>query len=479
MAYDIYQFFRLIWALPYVVWPFTPAGSGYMAELAPTAGNIWCLVIHTVLIVLQLAFIIAGLPALVMLPVWVAAIAIGLCLGVNHVLCMLLNGRGIEYHSNPACAPALPEHAHEQWIFLNGVAVGSHWMQSNLDRLALTFKRPVLGIHNKTSGVIFDVIECLIQRNFTYATKDVRRAYAIVKDKLYEPEITKVVFILHSQGCIEGGLVLDWLLQELPRDLLAKLEVYTFGNAANHFNNPHHAFNAQRLEIQAARHTQVDEKQTATVSVAAVAPVTTNGNGNAPRTPKLSIDTAVRHTTTIPSCAIGHIEHYAHSTDFVALWGVLHFVNTARGSHTIPRFLGRVFARSSPQGGHQFIQHYLDGMFPMERDPVTGKFVGCAEENEFMESDIEVGREGDESANVHEAFEQSWLASLAEEGRHHGKHHGRHTSEVEIQTSSPVLVRDISHPQKIKVKDVSRLWQYRNGRSPDEKPRCVGPATMA
>lgn len=25
-----------------------------------------------------------------------------------------------------------------------------HWMQNNLDRLALTFGRPILGVHNKT-----------------------------------------------------------------------------------------------------------------------------------------------------------------------------------------------------------------------------------------------------------------------------------------------------------------------------------------
>ena len=79
------------------------------------------------------------------------------------------------------------------------------------------------------SGIIFDVIECLIQRNFGYATTDVRVCYSILKETLYNAQNTKVIFILHSQGGIQGSLVLDWLLQELPQDLLAKLEVYTFG----------------------------------------------------------------------------------------------------------------------------------------------------------------------------------------------------------------------------------------------------------
>ncbi len=106
----------------------------------------------------------------------------------------------------------------------------------------------------------------------------------------------------------------------------------------------------------------------------------------------------------------GHVEHYAHNTDFVALWGVLHFASTAPKSRTIPRFIGRVFTRSSARGGHQFCQHYLDGMFPLARDPDTGALTGCADDgNEFMESSILVGREGDESADVNEALARAGL----------------------------------------------------------------------
>lgn len=123
-------------------------------------------------------------------------------------------------------------------------------MKANLNRVALTFGRPVLGIHNRTSGIVFDIVECLVQRNYGYATTDIRVAFKTVKDVLYNPQKSKVVFVLHSQGGIEGSLVLDWLLQELPQDLLAKLEVYTFGNAANHFNNPHRHALSQTLNSQ-------------------------------------------------------------------------------------------------------------------------------------------------------------------------------------------------------------------------------------
>jgi hypothetical protein len=85
---------------------------------------------------------------------------------------------------------------------------------SNLTRLALTFRRPMIGVHNRTWGIIFDLIQCIIERNFSYPTMDIRNSYALVKACLIDEENTKVVLILHSQGGIEGGLILDWLLSE-------------------------------------------------------------------------------------------------------------------------------------------------------------------------------------------------------------------------------------------------------------------------
>ena len=93
----------------------------------------------------------------------------------------------------------------------------------------------------QSTGVVFDVVQCLIQRDFSYATQDIRDAYQELKKALTSPSVKKVVFIAHSQGGIEGSLILDWLLADLPGRFTKKLEVYTFGNAANHFNNPEHA----------------------------------------------------------------------------------------------------------------------------------------------------------------------------------------------------------------------------------------------
>lgn len=340
-------------------------------------------------------------------------------------------------------------------------------MQNNLNRLALTFKRPILGIHNRTSGILFDVIECLVQRNFGYATGDVRMCYKVLKEVLYDPSKSKVIFILHSQGGIEGGMVLDWLLQEMPQDLMAKLEVYTFGNAANHFNNPHRHILSQSLSelkplsaMSTVMHTSQESSETSQKDAE-------NGpKVKIPRTPSLKKDessmSSNRSASAAKDRAIGHVEHYAHNTDFVSIWGVLHFATNHMGSPQLPRFLGRLFARADGRGGHQLNQHYLDGMFPLKRDEKTGKFIGADEDNDFMNEVIKVGKEGSAMENVREAFEISWAGTQ-----------GFGTGDI----STPVEVHGVfgrkAAKGEIKVKDLSRLWSYRNGMSPKEIPSVL------
>lgn len=335
-----------------------------------------------------------------------------------------------------------------------------HWLRSNLNRLALTFKRPILGVHNRTWGLLFDVIECLIQRNLGYATFDTRVCYRIVKEKLYDPSLSKVVLILHSQGGIEGGLVVDWILQELPQDLLSKLEVYTFGNAANHFNNPHRHMVSQQLAKQDP--TIAVETMTTTItqsSSPAGSPSVEKFPEGLPSQNKRNSMTSIQTKSAAHDRAIAHVEHYAHTTDFVALWGVLHFATSSLATDTVSRFIGRLFIRPSKRGGHQFCQHYLDGMFPLERDAKSGKFLGAAESNEFMDSIVQVGMEGDVSRNSREAFAMSWLGN-------DGFGSGDIVDGVDVHDDGEA----IDHKREIRVKDLSRLWLYRNGRSPDDLP---------
>ncbi|KAF8852723.1 hypothetical protein BDZ45DRAFT_658824 [Acephala macrosclerotiorum] len=474
LRHDIASAFSFFLFLPFIVMPMNPLRSGYLCELYPSLENFWCMFLHVVLILLQLPFLLS-IPFWIFLPVWTVGLGVGVFLVVNRGIWYLLNGPEIEYPSNPAYA-SNEGHEHEQWIFLNGVAVGKHWLQSNVDRLSLTFRRPVLGIHNPTNGILFDVLQCLIQRNFTYATSDVRSCYAIVKSKLYEPNLTKVIFILHSQGAIEGGMIVDWLLQEVPQDLLGKLEVYTFGNAANHFNNPHLHLLSQAAALKHPG-TPFSTKTTTSVSYhdSVAAPPATSGNGKAKDGNGTTVSTTPKSSRSQSTSGktIRYIEHYAHTSDFVARWGVLHFTcNFSLDPHS-PRFMGRVFERQGE--GHQLNMHYLDSMFPLKRskDPKGGiggsGFLGADEEgNEFMESVMALGgvEDGEEKKDEREGWEMSYLGT-----------HGEPLSNEENEEGA--LDKEAEKKMEFKVKDLSRLWLYINGKSPRADEGDVGIARMA
>lgn len=336
-------------------------------------------------------------------------------------------------------------------------------MQNNLNRLALTFGRPILGVHNRTTGILFDVLECLVQRNLSLATNDIRACFKELKKVLYDPSKSKVILVLHSQGGIEGGLALDWLLQEMPQDLLAKLEVYTFGNAANHFNNPHRHARSESLTASrslAAMTTFMTELSYGTSASSLVD--TKSSQDSTKETRGLSRDESTLSSYSSVAAmdkAISHIEHYAHTTDFVAIWGVLHFATNQMGSPELPRFIGRLFNHSSTSGGHQFNQHYLNNMFPLARDPKSGEFIGADEHNSFMEEVVKLGSECEAMDNTREAFDVSW-----------GGAEGFGTGEI----STPVEVHGVTskHGEHagVQVKYLSRLWAYRNGQSPTETP---------
>lgn len=287
------------------------------------------------------------------------------------------------------------------WIFRR------YWLQANLNRLARIFGRPVTGIHNKTNGLIFDLFQCMIERNFNYSTQDIRDAYKLVKEALMDDKRKKVVLILHSQGGIQGSLMIDWLLAELPDDILRKLEVYTFGNAANHFNNPHK--------------TTSDLKES-------------QSSGSSRRSEK----------------AIRYIEHYANDEDMVARWGVLHF------THIPNRFMGRLFQRKG--SGHLLNQHYLNYMFPLGPDN------RALDKNDFMETEIDLDH--DELDDDREGLEDSLCDLLS------GSESDSSGDERAIvdDVNSPVVpvVPNRHMPKHPKVKDFSRLWQYRNGREPKD-----------
>jgi hypothetical protein len=73
-------------------------------------------------------------------------------------------------------------------------------------------------VHNRTYGVLGDLFECILQRTFDLFTEETRVCYEYVKAYCTHPEVKKVVWIAHSQGCIKASQILDQLYVDLPAE---------------------------------------------------------------------------------------------------------------------------------------------------------------------------------------------------------------------------------------------------------------------
>lgn len=137
----------------------------------------------------------------------------------------------------------------QAWFFVNGISTSRSGILKDLQFLEKIFQRPITGIFNKSAGPILDVVECVIQRDFTYYTSDIRKGYVEIRAALEAENTKKVIILCHSQGGIIVSLIIDLLLATISRSLLDKLEVYTFANASNHFNNPLNALGKPTIQF--------------------------------------------------------------------------------------------------------------------------------------------------------------------------------------------------------------------------------------
>lgn len=213
-----------------------PSPSHPLDELHPSPMNMYTLGIHIFLVFYQLSFLLSiPLAIICQVPGAWLLVHCAIALGFNRLVCLLLNGPA--YLDSQVHIPTEDAHPEERWIFLNGVSVGSHWLQANVDRLAMTFRRPIRGVHNPTDGIVFDLIQCIVERNFSYSTGDVREAYVQIKGALVDDQYKKVVLILHSQGGIQGSLIVDWLLSEVSGGKMVSVRlarVLTMTRSLNH-----------------------------------------------------------------------------------------------------------------------------------------------------------------------------------------------------------------------------------------------------
>jgi hypothetical protein len=134
---DILSALRFYLFLPFIVMPITPQLSGPLSELYPSASNLWSMFLHLILVCMQVPFILS-VPFWVLFPVWSVLIGVGIFWAVNQGFCYLLNGNKMKVWSEEKYTEGKEVRKNEQWLFLNGVAVGYISPHQPLHNLKLT-----------------------------------------------------------------------------------------------------------------------------------------------------------------------------------------------------------------------------------------------------------------------------------------------------------------------------------------------------
>lgn len=109
---------------------------------------------------------------------------------------------------------------------------------NQMRRLAMIFCRPMTGVHNRTWGPIMDMMSPMMMSMLRMSTPTSRALHAEMRCAMMNPMCNKVVMMAHGSGAAILSQVLDEMLCEMPQEMMAKLEIYTFGSAAHHLNNP-------------------------------------------------------------------------------------------------------------------------------------------------------------------------------------------------------------------------------------------------
>lgn len=113
----------------------------------------------------------------------------------------------------------------------------SHYSHLNhLQRLAATFRRPITGIHKQAHGPILDLFHAFASTFLPSATTI--PLVSQLRLALLSPQARKVILSTHGTGTISMNAALGGLHADLPLVCMSKLEIYIFGAASRHINDP-------------------------------------------------------------------------------------------------------------------------------------------------------------------------------------------------------------------------------------------------
>jgi hypothetical protein len=351
---DLWTCVKMFGLFPGVINPIFTTNPQH--EFYPWGPNLLGLFLLTIASVLEVVVLLAVIPMFLILPGPVSICIFILGQLAIHAVCWPMQGPSRVYSKPPTDPRRIAMHqqfSNERWFFLNGCCVSGHNVQMNVDVLSETFGRPVFGIHNRTYGVLGDLFECIMQRAFDLFTEETRVCYEYMKAYCTDPKVTKVMMIAHSHGCIMASQILDQLYVDLPTDAVKKLEVYTFGNAASHFNNPLRHLSTESTSIDSRDMHDAGDSASVISAPDNKASHMTSLDNSSPSQKKPTI------SEYLPERVIPHIEHYCNSGDMVTRWGALFSAKSILSN----RFCGHIFINEGASG-HMLNQHYLSEMFP-------------------------------------------------------------------------------------------------------------------
>ncbi|KAL2371908.1 hypothetical protein RJ035_002118 [Blastomyces gilchristii] len=439
---DLRTLFSVLYLLPNLFSPF--ATNDPTNELSLSPQNIWYLATLTFVTIFETLLGCLVLVAVTLSPGWMSTAVFWGTIGLVWAICapiqgpMMVESRvGVEEGDEEGIGDSVNGRKGEKWIFVNGVMVGNRGLANNCARLSRTFGRAITGIHNPTNGLVWDIIECIFQRSFAYNTYSIRYTYDHLKHCLTDPTVHKVVLIAHSQGGIIVSMALDLLFTILSAENMAKLEVYTFGSAAAHFNNPMRAIQTTSIPIS-------------------------------PSGPSVSSPTRRRRSKGV----IRYIEHYVNGEDIVPRWGVMYNVRSAK-----TRYSGKVFIRNGVTG-HMFNQHYLDNIFPLDTRLLPPGHNRPGAPTGFLDQVVSVDectcRDREAYYATVAADKTGGFESSAAVGENGGE-------VISVGTGGGFCAEDPGDGDDedddkndgagMTVRDLSRLWRYLGGADPDVDER--------
>ncbi|KAL8423748.1 hypothetical protein RB596_003821 [Gaeumannomyces avenae] len=291
--------------------------------------------------VVELYIIMLALPIWLFLPGFVFSVWSLCSVAAVWCLCRLLNSSGpVVRHPGPAADGGGgswmmgTDGEDERWFFVRGMGVSSRTItDSTLPRLAKLFNRPITAIVEPTYGLAVDLALLLAERAGVplplgpgLGGGDTQRLlYAQARAALQDPSAKRVVILAHNRGSLAASRVLSRLCADLPHARLSRLEVYTFGAAADEFVVP----------LGGGRD---GGGSTSAAAAAAAAATNNNNNGtNGSVLPQSAAEFMARRGGP-------HIEHFAHARDPFARLGVLRSVREDLSG----RFCGGVFIINAP-----------------------------------------------------------------------------------------------------------------------------------